>query len=125
MQSESAEVSSSPVLPVPAPGLEIHITADQTIGYAAIQNNVPVVRSISILNTGSEAIADIELALQCSPAFAVGVTLKFERLLPGELRNIPLIDLAPNHDYLSKLDEFERAAITATATAQGLSLIHI
>jgi very-short-patch-repair endonuclease len=119
MQSESAAVSPSPVLPASAPGLEIQITADQTIGYAAIQNSVPVVRSVSLLNTGPEPLTDIELALQCSPAFAVGVTLKFERLLAGELRKIPLIDLAPNHDYLSKLDESERAAITATATSRG------
>src|SRR5471030_1143336 len=104
---------------VQAPTLDIQIIADQTIGYAAIQNNVPVVRALSLQNNGLEPLVDIEVVLRCSPAFAVGIKLKFERIMPGESRRISPIDLPPNHEYLSRLDEAERATISATASSRG------
>lgn len=44
------------------PFLEIEISADPTIGYATIQNNIPVVRSISVRNKGMEALKDVDIA---------------------------------------------------------------
>ena len=102
-----------------ADALEIALVTDPTIGYAAIQNHVPVVRSLTIANHGAEGVADIELEVLCAPAFATGVKLKFERLAPGEQRTIAPLDLAPHHDYLSRLDESVTAAIVVTATAGG------
>ncbi|MEC5163192.1 MULTISPECIES: DUF3320 domain-containing protein [unclassified Janthinobacterium] len=103
----------------PAVMLDIHIAADRTIGYAAIQNNVPVVRALTLLNTGAAPLLDVDVEIRCAPAFALGTRLKFERLMPGESRKMAPIDLQPDHAYLSALDESERAAIQVSATAQG------
>ncbi len=107
---------------IPAPGLEIGIVADQTTGYAAIQNNVPVVRGITLTNRGTAALADIELAIDCAPAFALGERLRVAQLAPGESRRLGGVDLRPDHAYLSRLDECERALISVKAHA-GSSML--
>ena len=102
--------------------LDIRIDADRTTGYAAIQNNVPVVRALTLSNNGAAPLVDMEVVLRCSSAFAVAMTLKFERLMPGETRRISPVDLQPNHAYLSALDEAERASISVTATSRGQAI---
>lgn len=104
--------------PLP-PALDIGIHADQTTGYAAIQNNVPVVRSIAITNTGTQPLSELEVLVSCSPAFALGARLHFDRLAPGEARKIGPVDLQADHGYLSRLDEAEKATIAVTARCQG------
>jgi very-short-patch-repair endonuclease len=110
------------VLPKPYPvfpGLAIQITADRTIGYAAIQNNVPVVRAITLTNNGALPLTNIDVIIGCAPAFAVGANLHFERLVPGESRKVAPVDLKPDHNYLSRLDETEHAVINVKATSGG------
>ena len=119
MTAEPTDLSPPRNTEVQAPTLDIQIVVDRTIGYAAIQNNVPVVRALALQNNGLEPLVDIEVALRCSPTFAVGLKLKFERIMPGESRRISPIDLQPNHEYLSRLDEAERASITVTASSKG------
>ena len=108
-----------------APALDIQVVADRTVGYAAIQNNIPVVRALTLSNNGAAPLVDIEVVLRCVPAFAVPMTLKFERIMPGETRRISPIDLQPNHEYLSGLDEAERASISVTATSRGQAIAQI
>ncbi|WP_353507257.1 DUF4011 domain-containing protein [Variovorax sp. J22G40] len=88
----------------------IEIEADPTLGYASIQNAVPVVRALRITNGGAEALEQLEVAVACNPGFAAGVTLRFDRLAPGESRRISPLDLQPDHGYLAQLQE----AVTAT-----------
>lgn len=99
----------------PVSSIQITIAADRTIGYAAIQNNVPVVRSLTVQNNGTEELRDVEVTVTCSPGFALGERLRFDRLMPGEKRNVSPLDLKPDHTYLTRLDESERAAITVRA----------
>ena len=103
----------------PSPSLTIEIIADKTIGYAAIQNNVPVVRAITLTNNSETSIDDVEVVIGCSPAFAAGEHFRFERLAPGESRRIAPVDLQPDHKYLSNLDESERAVISVSITSHG------
>lgn len=117
--------SSSPTLEAHASALDVQIVADRTIGYVAIQNNVPVVRSITLVNKGEEPLVDVEVVIRCSPGFAVGAKLKFERLMPAESRKISPIDLQPDHGYLSALDELERASISVTATSHDRPLAEV
>ncbi len=105
-----------PLLPLP---LAVEFTADTVTGYAAMQNDVPVVRAITLVNTGATALANVDIAIACRPAFAAGRQLRFERLEPGERRTIAPVDLAPDHAWLGNLDEAERAAVTLTAIADG------
>ena len=125
MSSDFAEEPSPTAAQATPSILSMEIVADRTIGYAAIQNNVPVLRSIAVVNTGSEQLVDVELVVRCSPAFADGARFKFERLMPGESRKIAPIDLQPVHEYLSRLDEAERASILATATVGGVDIASV
>lgn len=121
VQDQYVESTASEVQPN-IPSLSLEITADKTIGYAAIQNNVPVVRSITVINSGEVPLSNVELLVSCSPTFAIGEKLRFDYLAPGESRRVAPVDLQPDHKYLSNLDESERAVISVTASAEGESL---
>lgn len=116
---------AEPVLPHPADAppspsaAHIALHADPTTGYAAIQNNLPVLRALTLTNLGETALEDVELRIACAPAFALGERLHFERLAPGEVRHIAPLDLKPDHRYLAALDEAERGAVTVSLSARG------
>ena len=99
--------------------LQIEIAADPTTGYAAIQNNLPVVRAIQLTNTGAAPLVDVELLVSCTPAFATRERLRFDRIEPGETRQLAPLDLAPDHGALAARDEAELATISASATVGG------
>ncbi len=94
--------------------VRVELQADSTVGYASIQNAVPVVRSLRLTNDTAEQLDGIEVVLACNPPFARGTKLRFERLAPGETRVISPLDLHPDHSYLSDLQEGMTASITAT-----------
>ena len=102
-----------------AAGLVIDIEADATLGYASIQNSVPVVRALRVSNQGEDALEDVELLLSCSPSFARGTKLRFARLAPREHRTVSPVDLHPDHAFLSELEEGTSASVTAVATRAG------
>ncbi|MCG1053468.1 DUF3320 domain-containing protein [Mycetohabitans sp. B5] len=102
---------------------DVQIIADLTIGYAAIQNHVPVIREIRVTNEGETTLSDIELIVKCVPAFAESARFRFEALMPGERRRLAPVDLRPDHQYFSQLDESERAVITATLHARETALV--
>lgn len=105
-----------------AQSIEIELIADRTIGYASIQNSVPVVRSIWVRNTGPDSIEHLSVFVRCNPAFAHAKQLRFDRLAAGEARRIEPLDLQPDHAYLSRLDESEQASITVTVEAGNQEL---
>jgi very-short-patch-repair endonuclease len=116
---------AEPVLPHPADApprpstLHIDLHADPTTGYAAIQNNLPVLRALTLTNGSDLALDDVEVQIACAPAFALGQRLHFERLAPGEVRRIAPLDLKPDHHYFAALDEAERGAVTVSVMAGG------
>ena len=105
--------------------LVVEIAADPTTGYAAIQNNVPIVRGLSLINNTDKTLSDLEVQIRCSPPFAVGARLHFALLAPGETRKIAPIDLQPDHDYLIKLDEAEQSLISAKVLSDGNVLAEV
>jgi len=99
--------------------IAIDIEADPTLGYASIQNAVPIVRSLRLTNRSSRTFENVEVHIRCNPAFAQGVRLRFDALVPGEIRRIAPLDLTPDHAYLAELQESQRATIDVTALAAG------
>ncbi len=102
------DATSAPSFPLQA--FLIEVESDATLGYASIQNSVPVIRSLRLTNTGSEPLENLEVLVSCNPRFADGVKLRFDRFGPGESRRISPLDLRPDHAYLADLQE----ALTAT-----------
>ncbi|MBB3181149.1 DUF3320 domain-containing protein [Variovorax sp. Sphag1AA] len=102
--------------------LRIDIESDPTLGFASIQNAVPVIRSLRVTNTGEQVLEHVELLVDCNPRFAASVKLRFDKLGPGETRTISPLDLQAEHTYLSNLTEAVTASISVTAQAQGIVL---
>ena len=107
--------SASPTLPRVA----IEIEADSTLGYASIQNSVPVVRSLRITSHNSEPLEGVEVLITCNPHFAQGIKLRFDRLAPSESRRISPVDLHPDHTYLAELQESVNAVVNVSVLAHS------
>ena len=97
--------------------IAITIESDPTLGYASIQNAVPVVRSLRLTNRTPQAFENIEVHIRCNPAFAQSVKLRFDKLAPGEVRRISPLDLTPDHAYVADLQEAVRASIDVAVLA--------
>jgi very-short-patch-repair endonuclease len=123
MEQGQAEVAQDLTADTNAKLPSVQVIADLTLGYAAIQNNVPVIREILVTNDGETTLSDIELVVKCVPAFAEGARFRFEALAPGESRRLAPVDLRPDHRYFSQLDESERAIITASLRVREAELI--
>lgn len=108
-----------------APAVELKVIADPTTGYAAIQNNIPVVRSLVVKNASAEVLKSLDVQVSCIPAFAQGARFQFEQLAPGECRTLSPVDLQPDHAYLIQLDEGEKAAVRVKAVAAGQHLAEV
>lgn len=108
--------------PKPIQPVSIDIEADPTLGYASIQNSVPVIRALRITNNGADALEHLEVSVTCNPRFAESMKLRFERLAAGESRRISPLDLRPDHSYLAELQEAVAASIAVTVHAAGTEL---
>lgn len=121
MHSDLVEMETSP-RHTRSECITVQLVVDKTIGYAAIQNHVPVIRSLALHNSGDVPLINVDVVISCSPAFASGMHLKFDRLAPGETRKIAPIDLQPDHGFLSKLDETAQASIHVQVNAGDISI---
>jgi very-short-patch-repair endonuclease len=105
------------VIEVPITGIAIEIESDTTLGYASIQNSVPVIRSLRLTNHGEDALEGLEVLITCNPGFAQGIKLRFDRLASGETRRISPIELQPDHSYLADLLESVNASVKVSVLA--------
>lgn len=92
----------------------LELDSAPTIGYASIQNAVPVLRTIRLTNNSDEELTEVALLVRCDPAFAVGTTLRFQKLAPSETRSLGPIDLQPDHSLLADLQEGITASVSLT-----------
>src|SRR5690606_6185675 len=100
-------------------GINIDIVADATVSYATYQNNVPLLRSLSLTNLSDQPLHEVEITVRCEPHFADAVRLKFERIDSQETRRIESLDLKFQHRYLADLNEAERGRILVQVSSSG------
>ena len=86
-----------------AAGIHVEMLVDPTVNYASYQNNVPLIRSLTLTNGTDEPLRDIQIVVRCEPAFADVMRLRFERLDAQETRRLDALDLKFQHRYLSDL----------------------
>lgn len=118
----SASLSIQDKLAQLSPAILIEVQIDTTVSYASYQNNVPLVRSISITNPGDEALDDIEILLQCEPEFAQPLRLQLARLEAHETHRIEAVDLKFQHGYLAELNEAERGRVSIQVRAREIEI---
>ena len=92
--------------------VSVRLTAEPTTSYAAHQNNVPLVREVVLQNVTDDTLRSVELHITSDPAFADGLTLRFDALQPGEQRRVAPIDVRLSHGFLLHLDEATRGQLT-------------
>lgn len=97
-----------------APPIRLELDSAPTIGYASIQNSVPVIRTVRVTNCSDSELLDVELLIRCDPGFAIGAKVRFQRLAPGETRSLGPIDLQPDHTFLADLQEGLAATVSLT-----------
>ncbi len=97
--------------------VSVELESDPTLGYASIQNSVPVIRSLRLTNHGEATVESLEVLIACNPGFAHGTKLRFDRLAPGETRKISPIELQPDHSYLADLQESVSASLIVSVLA--------
>lgn len=110
------------VPPVAHAAVSVAVEADETLGYASIENAIPIVRSVSVTHHGAEPLSNVDVLLACNPRFAEGARLRFDRLAPGETRRIAPVDLRPDPAYLAGQQESMRAFIDARVMADGVEV---
>lgn len=103
----------------------VEVESDVTLGYASIQNAIPVVRSLRITNGTDEALENIQVLVTCNPSFAKGVRLRFDQLVSGESRRIAPIDLQPDHAFLASLQESVAALVKVSVLTGTQELAHV
>lgn len=103
----------------PSEVLAVDIELDRTIGYASIQNAVPVIRSIQITNRSTNELTNVQVIVSCNPSFAKGANIRFDRLGANETRTISPIDLQPDHTFLADLQESVVARVGVTVICQA------
>lgn len=121
---EQAELPAGTAAAENRTSLGIEVEADATLGYASIQNSVPVIRSLRLSNHGAAPLENLKVLITCSPRFAQGINLRFDSLAPGERRLISPIDLHPDHGYLAELQESVKATVEVTVLTGTNELAH-
>ncbi|WP_234409585.1 DUF4011 domain-containing protein [Ideonella sp. B508-1] len=119
-QEEEAEIAA---ITQPT-GIAIEVESDATLGYASIQNSVPVIRSLRLTNHGTEALENLQVLITCNPRFAQGIKVRFDRLGPSETRRISPVDLHPDHAFLADLQESVNAAVKVSVFTGTEELAH-
>ena len=101
--------------------VEIEIDAAKIVNYAAVQNDVPIIHHIKILNKSELELKDFELRIGCNPDLYIGQRFKFEKLIAGEMRTFTQtkLNLGPNHKFLSDLNEAEQGQLIIKIYAPG------
>ena len=95
--------------------LNVRLNYLPVINFAMQQNHVPVVRDISIKNSGNESIQDLDIILSFEPEFAVEFTSRIDRIEAGEEKKIAVVPISMSTEYLSNLTERMSGNIRVTA----------
>lgn len=109
----------SPLANATVPVVDLSLLSDPAVNYASHQNHVPLVRSLTLTNTSTGPLRNLEVLIRCEPAFAESLKLQFEQLAPGEVRRTDALDLKFHHSYLAGLNEAERGHVIAEVSSNG------
>jgi very-short-patch-repair endonuclease len=83
----------------------IDVDYDRTVNYAMQQNDVPVVKSLRILNETETSLRDVIIRITTEPVFATSWERRITSINPGESFNLGVVDLTLSHDFLAGLTE--------------------
>lgn len=85
--------------------LEVDLIYSPIVNFAMQQNHVPIVRKLTIKNTGDKDLTNILIEITADPEFAVAWNKRIDILPMNELVDIGAIDIKSITKYLAELTE--------------------
>jgi very-short-patch-repair endonuclease len=85
--------------------ISVDLDYDRTVNYAMQQNDVPVVKSLRIINGTNRVLRDLLIRITNEPAFSTSWESRITVINPGESFNLGVVDLPLSHDFLASLTE--------------------
>ena len=86
-------------------GLTINLSYLPVINFAMQQNHVPVIREITLKNTGEETINDIDIIVRFEPEFALEYCTHIDSIAPETEEKISVVPISISTAFLSYLTE--------------------
>jgi very-short-patch-repair endonuclease len=88
------------------PSIEIEsVDYDRRVNYARQQNDIPLIRSVTLTNSGESDAVDVQLRIAGDPDFARERTVRIDRIGAGARHEIKPLDVPLSPHYLSGLSE--------------------
>ena len=102
--------------------LSLTVERDQTVNYAMQQNDVPVIKSLRIINESESNANDLLVRITAEPAFAPVWESRIIAINSGESYSIGVVDLVLAHDFLVTLTERISGNLNIEIFQQGVPL---
>lgn len=100
--------------------IEFELDLNATVNFAMQQNEVAILRSIRLINSGPEDLHDIEISITTEPEFASPWAARIDRLGVGETRSLSPIDLLLSPTFLWRVAERLVGAVRIEVRGDGL-----
>lgn len=102
--------------------LEVQVVHVPVVNFAMQQNHVPIIREITLKNTGEEYFKELCVQISFEPDFAKLCQLHIESIASGLEEQIASIPIQLSTSFLSQLTERLLGHIHVEITTDGQSL---
>lgn len=102
---------------------EITVIHDRELNYALQQNDIPVIKSIQILNNSSEEFVDLTLRLSSSPSFAIPLDIQISSIPAGRTIELNPVNLMLNPEFLAGQNERQSGLLSIALQKSGQTVV--
>jgi very-short-patch-repair endonuclease len=113
LHSPNVEAADAPLMP------RIDAVLTTKVNLADYQNAVPVLRELSVLNSATTPLRNLDLTVQSTPAFIKPKTWRIDTLTPGQPLQLRDLDVQLDGALLSRLTEAEPATLSFVLRSQN------
>ena len=99
--------------------MKFELDLNATVNFAMQQNEVAILRSLRLINSGAEDLHDLEVSITTEPEFAQPWMTRFDHLGVGETRSLSPIDLLLSSSFLWRVTERIIGAVRIEVRSDG------
>ena len=101
------------------PTISLELEHASCVNFASAQNDIPVIRTLTIKNDGREPLNDLQLRVTASPSVIRPKIWAIDSLAPEETLSLQDLGTPLDTEKLSGLNETERGSLTFTVVRGG------
>ncbi|HVZ19254.1 MAG TPA: hypothetical protein VG897_19195 [Terriglobales bacterium] len=113
MHSPNFEAADAPLMP------RIDAVLTTKVNLTDYQNAVPELRELSVLNSATTPLRNLDLTVHSTPALVKSKTWRIDTLTPGQPLQLRDLDVQLEGALLSRLTEAEPATVSFVLRAQN------